>query len=70
MNSKAPILGRPLVTRFLARGLALSLSGCLLAACGQKGPLYLLDSRAPAPAPVPAGSADELIISDPPTTGR
>ncbi|TNF54630.1 MAG: hypothetical protein EP308_07440 [Burkholderiales bacterium] len=68
MNSKAPILGRPPVTRFLARGLALTLSGCLLAACGQKGPLFLPDSRTAAPPP--AGAADELTISDPPTKGR
>jgi len=70
MNTKAQILGRCLARRFLARGLAFALSGCLLAACGQKGPLFLPDSRVVVPMPAPAAPADELIISDPPSTGR
>jgi predicted small lipoprotein YifL len=68
MNTMASILGRRLAKRGLAQGLALIMTGYLLAACGQKGPLYLPDSRNAVPAP--AAPADELTPGDPPTPGR
>ncbi|MBU7573039.1 MAG: lipoprotein [Hydrogenophaga sp.] len=53
------ILGRAIGP---SRGMAIAVSALVLAACGQKGPLYLPDPNAPAPkkssSPAPTAPAE------------